>query len=180
MYLPGLWLITALGFVSSHVPCISKAQHHRSCKQIYGCNSKEARTCERKARNVLKTKMCINHLCDCVCVCVFRCVSICETPCKIRNNCPRSLWKAHDMQQSIRSSHVVSKRDVPECISQVAVAALGWPERAVQGDGGLADAWAVYCAIFVSIVAVEGALRMNGEQEKTWKSDFSVLIPEWH
>lgn len=118
-------------------------------------------------------------------LCVFKCVSSFETPCKIRNNCPKSLWKAHNLQQSIRSSHVVSERDVPECISQVAVAALGWPERAVQGDGGLADAWAVYCAVFISIVAVEGALRMNDMREKTWKSDFSVLLPDffskrWH
>lgn len=85
-------------------------------------------TLKEHARAKEKQEMCSKGRCAlgfCATVCVFRGVSICETSCKIRNNCRKSLWKAHNTQQGIRSSHEVSERDVPECISQVAVAALG-------------------------------------------------------
>lgn len=60
----------------------------------------------------------------------------------------------------------VSEQVVPECVSQVAAAALGWPERAVQGDVRLADSRAVQAAILrVRVVAVEGALRTEGEAD---------------
>lgn len=61
-------------------------------------------------------------------------------------------------QQSAKS-HAVSQRVVPECVSQVATAALGWP---VQWDGRLANAWTVHCAVLcVHVVAVERALKME-------------------
>lgn len=68
-------------------------------------------------------------------------------------------------QQFSRSSHAVSEHVVPECVSQVAAAALGWPECTVQGDVGLADGgpvqWAVLC---VRVVAVERTLRTENKE----------------